>query len=236
MKILKQVCQFYDQTMPKTGELARALRRKRIISYIAAGKNYEQIAAIENVKMQTVELDVAEIRNEMKEKYNEVIKQGTLETLALVDENAKDVIKKAYEIYDNTMDERTKLMVLKVILEAADLKKRNVIEGYNYVKIKDTNELLENTMELAKKNVPGEITEESAPKSLMPPIIVNEKPIIGATIHVDSDSVEPKVVETPENEPAEENMTQAAKLAQELQVNRHVRTNLFQKMEEDQIN
>lgn len=222
--------------MPRTGELARAIRRENIVSLIAQGKHYDEIASILEVSDQTIADDVIVIRNDMKEKHDAIIRQGTLETLTLVDENAKDVIKKAYEIFNSTMDERTKVMTLKIILDAADLKKRNVMEGFNYIKIKESNEMMEKSNELARKTADGEITDKTAQKSLMPPIIVNEKPIAGLGIQVDAASTEPTVVEQPVVEDKSKNPSKSEKLQDDLQVNRHVRTNFFKKMEEDQIN
>jgi DNA-binding CsgD family transcriptional regulator len=222
--------------MPRTGELARKLRRENIVSLLAQGKNYAQVADVLEISYQTVADDVLTIRKEIKDKHDAVIRQGVLENLTLVDENAKDVIKKAYEIYNQTNDERTKVMTLKIILDAADLKKRNTMEGFNYIKIKEANELMEKSNELAKKTAAGEITDKTAQKSLMPPIIVQEKQITGAKIEVDAASTEPVVVEQPKMEDKSENLTNTQKLQENLQVNRHVKTNFFKKMEEDQIN
>src|SRR5687767_4907514 len=99
--------------MPRTGELARKLRRENILKLLAQGKHYDEIATILQISYQTVSEDVVIIRNEMKDKHDAIIRQGTLESLTLVDENAKDVIKKAYQIYESSLDERTKVMTLK---------------------------------------------------------------------------------------------------------------------------
>jgi len=222
--------------MPRTGELARKLRRENILKLLAQGKHYDEIATILQISYQTVSEDVVIIRNEMKDKHDAIIRQGTLESLTLVDENAKDVIKKAYQIYESSLDERTKVMTLKIILDAADLKKRNVMEGFNYIKIKEANDLMEKSNELAKKTAAGEITDKTTQKSLMPQIVVNEKPVLGAKIEVDAASTEPVVVEQPQIEDKSKTLSKSEKLQEDLHVNRHVKTNFFQKMEEDQIN
>jgi len=222
--------------MPRTGELARKLRRESILALLAQGKHYDEIAKVLEISYQTVYEDVVVIKDEMKEKHEAIIRQGTLESLTLVDENAKDVIKKAYQIYESSLDERTKVMTLKIILDAADLKKRNVMEGFNYIKIKEANDLMEKSNELAKKTAAGEITDQSTQKSLMPTIVVNEKPVLGAKIQVDAASTEPVVVEQPPIEEKSKNPSKSEQLQEDLQVNRHVRTNFFKKMEDEQIN
>lgn len=222
-----------------TSELTRAMRRKRILNLLAQNKTQAEISKIEGIAYETVWSDIQILKKEMVDAYNKSITQSSVEQLILANENTSDVIGKAYQLYENTLDERTKILCLKTILEGADLKKRIVMEGITHIKVKEVTESLEKAKKLAEKSTEstGGMIGDDKLKSLMPAIQVKENPK-NLGILVDAGSTEPVPIQeesaTDSPEIANtETESKTEKLFNDINLNRHVKTNLFLRMEED---
>jgi hypothetical protein len=207
-----------------------------MLTYLSKGYTLNQIANKMHLSIETVQKYSHELADEAKKFIDESIKGGTSQILKLTLANVTDVIYKADQMMENTMDERTKLMCMKIILESAKLRNETVMSGFNHVALKESNDMLEKVNRMSQDG-PTEAQTTNVP-NFRPEIVVNEAP---ERRKVDVEGVLPKkedrdeVEEPQEEEKPIEVTTKTSKLKKQLNLSRHVTTNAFNRMETEEI-
>lgn len=186
------------------GELRK--RRIAVLGKLTEGKTVHQIADETGVSISQISSDVKAIKKSAANFLQNAVLENTAYVLSLSLHNVHKVIEKANQIFENTHDERMKIWVCKLVLEATKLQNDTVLQGYNHVSVTESAKLLEYADKMGSMNKKDLEDGKLKLKSYMPPSL--------------------KVIENPnQNKPLLEKTNEPEITSGDL--NKHVTTNYF---------